>query len=163
VWFHLLTSLISRIAYQVMEASMAWRELAGRQWELKCRPSRKGGRRPSDDRLCHEGILWILWTGVPCSELQERYGSRSAVNRRLKWWAERGIEPIIPARNNNKVATHQDDRKMRRYKRGCGIERSNSRLQNFRRLTARHERSEKVFTALVNMACALVTLKRVWG
>jgi hypothetical protein len=26
-----------------------------------------------------------------------------------------GIEPIIPARGNNKVATHQDGRKLRRY------------------------------------------------
>jgi hypothetical protein len=30
---------------------------------------------------------------------------------------KRGIEPIIPACRNNHVATHQDGRKMRRYKR----------------------------------------------
>ena len=77
--------------------------------------------------------------------------------------AKRGIEPIIPARSNNRIATHQDGRKLRRYKRRWIIERSNSWLQTFRRLVVRYERSEKVFTALVHMACALITLKRVWG
>ena len=77
--------------------------------------------------------------------------------------AKRGIEPIIPARSNNRIATHPDGRKLRRYKRRWIIERSNSWLQTFRRLVVRYERSEKVFTALVHMACALITLKRVLG
>ena len=76
---------------------------------------------------------------------------------------KRGIEPIIPARCNNTVATHQDGRKLRRYKRRWIIERSNSWLQTFRRLVVRYERSEKVFAALVHMACALITLKKVLG
>jgi transposase len=75
--------------------------------------------------------------------------------------AKRGIEPIIPARSNNKVATHQDGRKLRRYKRRWIIERSNSWLQTFRRLVVRYERSEKIYAALVHMACALITLKRI--
>jgi transposase len=74
---------------------------------------------------------------------------------------KRGIEPIIPARSNNRVATHQDGRKLRRYKRRWIIERSNSWLQTFRRLVVRYERSEKIFAALVHMACALITLKKV--
>ena len=76
---------------------------------------------------------------------------------------KRGIEPIIPARSNNTVATHQDGRKMRRYKRRWIIERSNSWLQTFRRLVVRYERSEKIYAALVHLACALITLKRVLG
>jgi transposase len=76
---------------------------------------------------------------------------------------KRDIEPIIPARHNNRVATHQDGRKLRRYKRRWIIERTNSWLQNFRRLVARYERSAKTFTALVHLACALTTLKRVLG
>jgi len=47
----------------------------------------------------------------------------------------RGIEPIIPARDKNKVATHQDKRKLRRYRHRWIIEQTNSWLQNFRRLT----------------------------
>ena len=74
---------------------------------------------------------------------------------------KRGIEPIIPKRKNNRVATHQDGRKMRRYKRRWIIERSNSWLQTFRRLVVRYERSEKIYAALVHMACALITLKRI--
>ncbi len=54
---------------------MAWRGLTDRQWKLiqphlpprKINP--KGGRPWADDRKCFEGILWILWTGAPWSEL----------------------------------------------------------------------------------------------
>jgi transposase len=76
---------------------------------------------------------------------------------------KRDIEPIIPARRNNRVATHQDGRKLRRYKRRWIIERTNSWLQTFRRLVVRYERSSTIFTALVHLACALTTLKRVLG
>jgi transposase len=77
--------------------------------------------------------------------------------------AARDIEPIIPRRRNNPKATHQDGRKLRRYKRRWVIERTNSWLQTFRRLVVRYERSATVFTALVHLACALMTLKRVLG
>jgi len=74
---------------------------------------------------------------------------------------KRAIEPIIPRRRTNLVATHQDGRKLRRYKRRWIIERTNSWLQNFRRLVVRYERAVKNFEALVHMACALMTLKKV--
>jgi transposase len=73
------------------------------------------------------------------------------------------IEPIIPARSNHRVATHQDGRKLRRDKRRWIIERTNAWLQNFRRLVVRYERSAKNVTGLVHLACALTTLKRVLG
>ena len=76
---------------------------------------------------------------------------------------KRDIEPIIPKRRNNRKATHQDGRKLRRYKRRWIIERTNSWLQTFRKLVVRYERSSKVFTALVHLACALTTLRRVLG
>ena len=79
------------------------------------------------------------------------------------WLAAREIEPIIPARSNNRVATHQDGRKLRRYKKRWIIERTNSWLQNFRRLVVRYERREKNFIALVHLACALITLNKVFG
>jgi transposase len=74
---------------------------------------------------------------------------------------KRDIDPIIPKRKNNRVATHQDGRKLRRYTRMRIIERTNSWLQNFRRLVARYERKAKNLEALVHLACALVTLKKV--
>ena len=73
---------------------MAWRTVTNEQWERikqhlpHRKRSRKGGRPPLDDRQCFEGILWILWTGAPWSALPERYGSKSAVHRRLQAWAE---------------------------------------------------------------------------
>jgi transposase len=73
------------------------------------------------------------------------------------------IAPIIPKRRNNTIATHQDGRKLRRYRRRWIIERTNSWLQNFRRLVVRYERGGRNFEALVHMACVLITLKKVSG
>ena len=72
-----------------------------------------------------------------------------------------GIEPIVPARKNNMRATHQDGRKLRRYNRRWIIERTNAWLHNFRRLSTRYDRSERIYEALVHMACAMITLRRV--
>lgn len=76
---------------------MAWRGVSDKQWEEikrhlpKRRGKARGGRPRLDDRRCFEGILWIPWTGAPWSELPQRYGSKSAVHRRLKEWAESGV------------------------------------------------------------------------
>lgn len=75
---------------------MAWRKLTEAQWE-RIRPllpekkrSSKGGRPRADDRKCFEGILWILWTGAPWSELPGQYGSPTTCWRRLRQWEEDG-------------------------------------------------------------------------
>lgn len=76
---------------------MAWRAVTDRQWELikeqlpRRKRGTKGGRPLADYRKCFEGILWILWSGAPWSELPERYGSESTVHRRLKAWADSGV------------------------------------------------------------------------
>ena len=76
---------------------MAWRGVTELQW-LAIRPhlprvvvSPKGGRPRADDRKCFEGVLWILWTGAPWSELPPRYGSPTTCWRRLKEWEESGV------------------------------------------------------------------------
>jgi transposase len=74
-----------------------------------------------------------------------------------------GIDPIIPARDNNKKATHQDGRKLRKYRRRWIVERTNAWIQNYRRLVVRYERSADIYTGLVHMACALIVLRRVLG
>ena len=72
---------------------MTGRAVTDKQWELIQEPlprrqrRTKGGRPPADDRQCFEGILWILWTGAPWSELPARYGAKSTVHRRLTAWA----------------------------------------------------------------------------
>jgi transposase len=76
---------------------MAWRQLTDKQWMAiqqhlpLPRPKPKGGRPRADDRKCFEGILWILWTGAPWSELPERYGRPSTVHDRLTEWANTGV------------------------------------------------------------------------
>lgn len=71
---------------------MTWRAVTDEQWELikeqlPRKRRTKGGRPPADDRQCFEGILWILWTGAPWSELPVKYGAKSTVHRRLTEWA----------------------------------------------------------------------------
>ena len=107
----------------------------------------------------HKGARLVLDALPPARELIADRGYDSNTARALL--VSREIEPIIPKRRNNKKATHQDGRKLRRYKRRWIIERTNSWLQNFRRLVARYERKVKNFEALVHLACALVTLKKV--
>lgn len=76
---------------------------------------------------------------------------------------DRGIEPIIPARRNNTVATRQDGRRLRRYKRRWLVERTHAWLQNFRRVLVRHERLAALYLGLVHLACALIVMKKVLG
>lgn len=71
---------------------MAWRHLTDAQWD-QIRPhlpattrSPKGGRLPADARRCFEGILWILWTGAPWSELPRRSSNPATCWRRLRQW-----------------------------------------------------------------------------
>jgi transposase len=82
---------------------------------------------------------------------------------------KRGIEPIIPARSNNRQATHQDGRKMRRcassrvagYKHRWIIERTFAWLGCFRRLVVRYDRSILVYSGFFHLACAMLTLRKV--
>jgi len=75
--------------------------------------------------------------------------------------AKKGIEPIFPARKNNKVATHQDGRKHRRYKRRWTVERTISWLQNCRRLVVRYERDWHRWRSMVELACIMLILNRI--
>ena len=74
---------------------------------------------------------------------------------------DRGIEPIIPARSNNRSASHQDGRSMRRYKHRWKVERTFAWLLNFRRITVRWERLDNIYGGFVHLACAIITLRRL--
>ena len=75
--------------------------------------------------------------------------------------AERGIDLICPHRENRTKPPLQDRRKLRRYKRRWKIERTIAWLQNFRRVVVRYERKLKMFKAFVQLACTMITLKRL--
>ena len=76
---------------------MAWRGLTTPQWATmrghlpQPKRSARGGRPRIADRRGFEGLLWMLWTGSPWSELPRRYGSLSTGGRRLKDWEEMGL------------------------------------------------------------------------
>ena len=72
---------------------MAWRHVTDGQWAKSAAtlpPKSKGGRPPLADRPGFEGVLWVLWTGAPWSELPRRSGAKSAVRRRVSQWARDG-------------------------------------------------------------------------
>ena len=71
-------------------------ELSDAQWaavlpHLPPAPPRGGRGRPRvDDRLCLEGVLWVLRTGAPWRDLPNRLPSGSTCRRRLAAWHEGG-------------------------------------------------------------------------
>ena len=75
--------------------------------------------------------------------------------------AKRGIEPLFPARSTSQAATHQDGRRLRRYRRRWKIERTFAWLLNFRRITVRWERLDSIYGAFVHLACAFMVLRRL--
>jgi len=75
--------------------------------------------------------------------------------------AKRGIDPIIPATQNHPNATHQDGRKLRRYRHRWIVERTFAWLGWCRRLLVRHERLLTVYGAFFHLACAMLTLRQV--
>lgn len=72
----------------------------------------------------------------------------------------RGIDLICPHRKNRKKPATQDGRKLRRYRRRWGVERSISWLQDFRRLVTRYEYHAHLFHGLVQLACMIIVLRR---
>jgi len=77
--------------------------------------------------------------------------------------AERGIEPIIPALSNHPNATHQDGRKLRRYRHRWIIERTIAWLGWSRRLLVRHERLLTVYAAFFHVACLMEGVRSLVG
>jgi transposase len=71
--------------------------------------------------------------------------------------ARRGIAPMIPARRHHRRATHQDGRKLRRYRRRWIVERTFAWLGHFRRLVVCYERLITTYAGFFHLACALLT------
>ena len=84
-------------------------------------------------------------------------------NRFRVFLSAQGIEPLIPARGKNRKATHQDGRKLRRYRHRWIVERTFAWLGWFRCLVVRWVRKFENYLALFHLACAMISLKRVLG
>jgi len=89
--------------------------------------------------------------------IADRAYDSDPLRQRLK---KRGIELIVPYRENNKHRRYEDRRKLRRYKRRWIVERTNSWLGQFRRLLVRHEHLLSIYRAFFYLACFWITLRR---
>jgi len=89
--------------------------------------------------------------------ITDRAFESNPLRRRLK---RRGMKPILPARKNHRRATDRDGRKLRRCRRRWIGERTFA-LGHFRRLVMRYERLITTYARSFQMACALLTLRRV--
>jgi transposase len=65
-----------------------WNQISACLPESKPQP--RGGRRRAPDRVCFEGILWLIWTDAPWNALPDTYGSASTCRRRFKEWHHDG-------------------------------------------------------------------------
>ena len=95
--------------------------------------------------------------GTPEHLIYDRAADSDPLRERLK---ARGIDLVCPHRKNRKKPPTQDGRKLRRYKRRYRIERTNSWLQNFKRLVIRMENKVHNFVGLVQLACLMIVLRR---
>jgi len=66
-----------------------WAKIASLLPEPK--KSCKGGPTPVANRLCFEGILWVLRSGARWKDLPAEYPSYSTCRRRLLEWEDQGI------------------------------------------------------------------------
>ncbi len=61
------------------------------------RPGRNGGRPWRAARDVLNGVLWVLRTGAPWSDLPRRYPPYQTCHRRFQRWVEEGILPRVLA------------------------------------------------------------------
>lgn len=81
-------------------------KLTNEQWEAiepyipeneRSGSSRKGGRPWRSAREVLDGILWVLRTGAPWSDLPRRFPPYQTCHRRFQRWVEEGVLPKILA------------------------------------------------------------------
>jgi transposase len=68
-------------------------ELSDASWELikdLVSPEQKWVAHVSDDRLVLHGIFWILCAGAARRDLPKRFGPRSTVYQRFRYWRDDG-------------------------------------------------------------------------
>ena len=73
---------------------------------------------------------------------------------------DRGIELICPHRENRTKPKRQDGRHLRRHRHRWKIERTNSWMHNYGRVTIRKDRSATMFLGWAQLASLFTILKR---
>jgi transposase len=105
-----------------------------------------------EDLIDHQKV-----PGTPAHLIYDRAADSDPLRERLK---ARGIDLVCPHRKSRKKPPTQDGRKLRRYKRRYRIERTNSWLQNFKRLVLRMEHKVHNYVGLVHLACVMIVMRR---
>jgi transposase len=82
--------------------------------------------------------------------IADRAYDSDPLHERLK---KRGIDLIVPYRNNSKLRRYEDGCMLRRYKRRWIIERTNAGHGQFRRLLVRHENLLSTYRAFFYLVC----------
>jgi transposase len=111
---------------------------------------------PSATRLMEPTLDKL--TGEPARAIMDKEFDSDKFRDRI---AARGIDPIIPYRDNAVNRPYQDGRKLRRYKRRWVVERLFAWLGNFRRLVTRYERQVRMYQAFVHVAFMLIALRQL--
>ena len=112
---------------------------------------------PAEVQLLEPLLNRAVTRYVPSRLIYDRAADSDPLRERLR---RRGIDLICPHRSNRVKPKTQDGRKLRRYRRRWLVERTNSWLQNFRRLVVRYEHRADIFQGLVHLACLFITLRK---
>lgn len=94
--------------------------------------------------------------GRPRRLTVDRYYDSVSLDQKL---AEQGIEVIAPHKRKRVGPSAQDGRKLCSYSRQWKVERTFSWLNKFRRILTRWEYAHHCFTALVHLACSMISLR----
>ena len=74
---------------------------------------------------------------------------------------KRQTELIVPSRKSIRNRRFQDSRKLRRYRKRWKIERTNARLQNFRRTQVRYDGILTVFQGSFHCTCLTIAVRHL--
>ena len=94
---------------------------------------------------------------VPKRVISDKGYDDDGLRKRL---AGKGVDWIVPYRNNRVNRPYEDGRKLRRYKRRWKVERTNAWFKNFRRVAVRWDRSLTAYKGFVHIACICITLMK---
>lgn len=100
--------------------------------------------------------------GRPRQKMERLIGDKAFDSDSLRDRLEaRGIQVVVPHRDNRKKPSRNDARKLRRYKRRRKVERTFAWLGHFRRLIVRHENRIDVYRAFLHVTLMILTVRRL--
>lgn len=109
-------------------------------------------------KLVEETLDACVFDDLPPKLIGDRAYDSTKLDERLM--TERNVELIAPINKRHKN-NKQDGRPLRRYKRRWLVERLFAWMFAFRRIVTRYEVKSRNFLGFVQLACAMILLRRV--